>query len=88
MNQIQLTLVTRQGCHLCEVAEADLARAVAAFTALNPDKPYTIDVLDVDADEQLKAKYSEEVPVLLLNGYQIAFFQIDVDRVLKRLEEV
>jgi hypothetical protein len=58
MAQIHLTLITRQGCHLCEVAE------------------------------DLKGQYSEEVPVLLLNGEQIAFFQIDADRVLKRLEQI
>jgi glutaredoxin len=85
---IHLTLITRQGCHLCEVAEAELARIVSAFSALNPDKPYTVEVLDVDSDSELIAKYSEEVPVLLLNGEQIAFFQIDAERVLKKLEEL
>lgn len=85
---IHLTLITRQGCHLCEVAEGELARVVAAFSALNPDKPYSVEVLDVDSDTELTAKYSEEVPVLLLNGEQIAFFHIDQERVLKRLEQL
>ncbi|MFY8050431.1 MAG: glutaredoxin family protein [Aquiluna sp.] len=88
MAQIHLTLITRQGCHLCEVAEGELARVVAAFSELNPDKPYTVELLDVDSAEDLKVQYSEEVPVLILNGEQIAFFQIDADRVLKRLEQI
>lgn len=83
---IQLTLITRQGCHLCDEAANDLAGVVARFSALNPDKPYSIDLLDVDADPDLKAKFSEEVPVLLLNGEQIAFFRIDQERVLAKLE--
>lgn len=84
--QAELTLITRQGCHLCEEAANDLAKVVAMFSALNPDKPYVVEVLDVDSDSSLKERYSEEVPVLLLNGEQIAFFRIDVDRVLARLE--
>jgi hypothetical protein len=80
-----LRLITRKGCHLCEAAEADLARVIAAFTALNPDKPYTVEVLDVDSDQELLDRFSEEVPVLLLNDEQVAFFRIDVERVIARL---
>jgi hypothetical protein len=86
--QIDLKLITRKGCHLCEEAEADLARVIAGFTALNPDKPYTVEVLDVDSDTELYEHYSEEVPVLLLNGEQIAFFRIDVERVMARLSSL
>lgn len=84
-HQAELTLITRQGCHLCEEASNDLARLLARFTELHPDKPYTVDVLDVDADPDLLDKYSEEVPVLLLNGEQVSFFRIDVERVLAKL---
>jgi glutaredoxin len=83
--QVELVLITRKGCHLCEAAEADLARVIAGFTALNPDKPYTVEVMDVDSDPELRQRFSEEVPVLLLNGEQVAFFRIDVERVLEKL---
>ena len=83
--QAELTLITRQGCHLCEEASNDLARLLARFTELHPDKPYTVEVLDVDSDPELRDKYSEEVPVLLLNGEQVSFFRIDVERVLAKL---
>ncbi|CAB4544707.1 MAG: glutaredoxin family protein [Actinobacteria bacterium] len=84
----ELTLITRQGCHLCEEASNDLARLVARFSALYPDKPYAVEVLDVDSDSALQRKYSEEVPVLLLNGKQVSFFKIDVDRVLALMEKL
>lgn len=86
--QVDLKLITRKGCHLCEAAEADLARVIAGFTALNPDKPFTVEVLDVDADPKLYQRFSEEVPVLLLNDEQVAFFQIDVERVMARLNSL
>ena len=84
----ELTLITRQGCHLCEEASNDLARLLARFTELHPDKPYTVDVVDVDSDPVLRDKYSEEVPVLLLNGEQVSFFRIDVERVLAKLAKL
>ncbi len=84
----ELTLITRQGCHLCEEASNDLARVIARFTELHPDKEYSVDVVDVDSDPELLSKYSEEVPVLLLNSKQIGFFRIDADRVLKQLEDL
>lgn len=84
----ELTLVTRQGCHLCEEASNDLARLLARFTELYPDKPFSVEVVDVDADPLLLDKYSEEVPVLLLNGEQVSFFRIDADRVLAKLGDL
>jgi hypothetical protein len=61
---------------------------VARFSALHPDKPYVVEVIDVDSDQDLRDKYSEEVPVLLLNGKQVSFFRIDVDRVLAQMENL
>ncbi len=84
----ELKLITRQGCHLCEEASNDLARVIARFTKLHPDKEYSVDVVDVDSDPELISKYSEEVPVLLLNGKQISFFKIDIERVLAQLENL
>jgi glutaredoxin len=88
VHQAELTFITRQGCHLCEEASNDLARLLARFTELHPDKPYTVDVVDVDSDPELRDKYSEEVPVLLLNGEQVSFFRIDVERVLAKLAKL
>ena len=51
----QLLLFTRQGCCLCEGLEEKLR-------ALNPPPP--LQLLDVDADPALQARYGLEVPVL------------------------
>lgn len=87
-SNINLTLITRQGCHLCEVASNDLAGVIAKFSELHPDIQYAVDVADVDSYAEFYEKYSEEVPVLLLNGNQIAFFRIEQQRVLEKLEEL
>lgn len=85
---IKLTLIGRQRCHLCEVAQTDLARLIGELNAKFPDLEYTVEDLDVDADKDLLAKYSDEVPVLLLENKQIAFFKIDNQRVLSAIEEL
>ncbi len=82
---IELTLIGRQGCHLCEVAQGDLAQLIARFAAEHPDVQYTVNDLEIDQDPAF-AQYTDEVPVLLLNGKQIAFWRIEQERVYKLLE--
>jgi glutaredoxin len=57
----RLTLVTRVECSHCEDAKRDLQRLGADF-----------DCVDVDADTELLRRYDEWVPVLLLDGAELA----------------
>jgi len=83
---IELELITRQGCHLCDEASDVLAGVIARFSANHPSVSYTIQTTDVDQDSELLAKYSDEVPVLMLNGKQIAFLRLNGDRIYDRIE--
>ncbi len=74
----RLTLVSRDGCHLCEVAEQTLDRVAAAT-----GEAWTR--LDVDADEALVAEYSDRVPVLLLDGREHGYWRVDEQRLLRDL---
>lgn len=55
---MRFTLYSRSYCHLCD----DMLQALRAFDV---DGAFTIDVIDVDADPELVARYDELVPVLL-----------------------
>ena len=72
----QVVLVTRAGCTLCEQAEPVVARAAA-------DAGVPLQVRDVDADPEDLAKWSDKVPVVLLDGVEHAYWRID-ERVLRR----
>jgi hypothetical protein len=85
--QIRLTLVVRNGCHLCEVAQSDLARVIGRFAAEYPAVEYQATVTDIEDDADY-ARFTDEVPVLLLNGNQIAFWRIDEERVSQKLREL
>ncbi|QKJ25783.1 glutaredoxin family protein [Aquiluna borgnonia] len=85
--QIELTLIVRQGCHLCEAAEAELSRVMSRFAAENPETEYTVDLVEIDSNPDF-AKFSDEIPVLLINGKQVAFWRIDAERVFGQLMEL
>ncbi len=68
-----VTVVSRQGCHLCEVAEADVERICA-------DLGVPWEVTDVDADPELRAEYGERVPVILVDGEEHGYWRVEEDR--------
>jgi glutaredoxin len=69
----QIVLYSRQGCHLCDIAADLLTRYQLAF-----------EVVDVDADPQLRERYNECVPVVVFDGKERFRGRID-ELLLKRL---
>jgi len=55
---VHFTLYSRSYCHLCD----DMLAALNALQA--PGLRFAVDVIDVDADEALVARFDELVPVL------------------------
>lgn len=70
---IELTLLSRNYCHLCHDMEAAVRPIAEQFGAL-------LTVVDVDADPELEARYDELVPVLLSEGQEICHYFLDVER--------
>jgi glutaredoxin len=68
-----VTVVSRQGCHLCEVAEAEVARIC---TELDVEWAVT----DVDEDTELRAEYGDRVPVILIDGAEHGYWRLEEDR--------
>jgi glutaredoxin len=62
---IQLTLLSRPGCHLCD----EMRREVDALLG---DRPHEWDVVDVDSDADLARRYGDSIPVLFVNGHLFA----------------
>lgn len=76
MTRVQL--YTRRGCCLCDQAKAALDRVRA-------EEPFELEVVDVDTDPELCARYGEEVPVVAVEGRKVAKFRVDEPALLKRL---
>ena len=65
-----VTLVTRQGCHLCAQAAPLVAREAARAGADYVER-------DVDESAQDVRTYGQKVPVVLLDGVEHAYWQVD-----------
>jgi len=63
---VQVVLVTRQGCHLC-----DKALQLLRELGVEPE------LADVDADEELFRLYDWRVPVVLADGAVVAEGKIE-----------
>ncbi len=74
----RLTLITRPGCHLCEVAREAIGRVVAA----TGDRYVEV---DVESDIELEREYGERVPVILLNGREHGYWRVEEERLRRAL---
>lgn len=69
----RVVVLTRDGCHLC----ADAIQVVAAVCA-ETSTGYT--EVDVDGDAELRRRYTDQVPVVFVDGRQHDFWRVDADR--------
>jgi glutaredoxin len=69
----RVLVYARAGCHLCEVAEADVARICA-------DLELDFETVDVDTDPELRAEYGDRVPVIMVDGREHGFFRVEEGR--------
>ena len=74
----EVTLITRTNCHLCEEAEAIVAR-------LAVELGFSVVLLDVDADRARANEYSDRVPVILLDGKEHGYWRVEEPRLRKAL---
>jgi glutaredoxin len=74
----KLTLYSRRDCCLCAEMKT-VIQQVAAKTALH------LIEIDVDGDDELKAKYGSEVPVLVINGHKAFKYRLTVATLTKKL---
>jgi hypothetical protein len=82
-SEIELTLIGKPGCHLCDDAELVIQGVLADFTG--SCAVIKKNILDDDA---LYARYSEEIPVLLINGQVHNYWRIDPIRLREALEKL
>jgi len=71
MNSAQLTMFSRDGCHLCEDMFEQL-------TALQQDYDFQINVIDISGDPHLEDQFGQKVPVLTYQDKEICHYYLDV----------
>ena len=66
----ELVVYSRPGCHLCE-------EAMATLTPLCAELRLRLREVDIEGDDALHQRYLERIPVLVLDGEEIADFFVD-----------
>lgn len=61
MAGVEVELLSREGCHLCEDVLAELGRLAA-------EAPLTVRLVDIDADAELRRRYTLRIPVVRVAG--------------------
>jgi glutaredoxin len=75
-----VTIYSRHGCHLCEVAEATLAE-------LKEELNFEIEIKYIDGSNELEKLYGHEVPVIHIDGEHHDFYKVDPERFKFSLEK-
>lgn len=70
MSAARITLYTRPGCHLC-----DIAREVIEAVCADLDERY--DEVSIAGDQELEQRFGHEIPVTFVDGRQHDFFRVD-----------
>jgi glutaredoxin len=74
---VTLTLYSKPGCHLCDDVRATLDE-------LRPEHTFALEEVDITTDAELFARYRFEIPVLLMDGREVARGRI-TDRELMKI---
>jgi hypothetical protein len=77
--EIVLTLIGKPGCHLCDDAELVVQSVLDDFSAVSFEKANILE------NSELFEKYSEQIPVLLINGQIHNYWRIDAERLRQAL---
>lgn len=75
-----VTIYSRHGCHLCEVA-------VSTLELLRNELDFDIEERFIDGDTALENAYGEQVPVIHVDGEHHDFFRVDPERFKSSLDK-
>ncbi|PPF36179.1 MULTISPECIES: glutaredoxin family protein [unclassified Rathayibacter] len=82
MVDVELTLVGKPGCHLCDDARTVVEQVVADLGAEASVAVSEVSILD---DPELHERFVEEIPVVLIDGRVHTFWRVDPVRLRRAL---
>lgn len=83
---LTVTIISKPDCSLCDSAEARVDEVVAEWQELHSEPVVSVQVINMLDDPELIAKYSEDVPVVLIDGRVHTFWKVDADRLMAALD--
>jgi glutaredoxin len=74
-----VTIYSRTGCHLCEVAINQIESVKSKIT-------FDLEIKLIDDNPELEKAYGEQVPVILIDQQPHDYWRVDVDRFTKAIK--
>jgi len=74
----EVIVYSRKGCHLCEIVKEKL-------TKLQRRGGFQWREVDVDANDDLRRQFTDEVPVVFINGRKAFKYRLDEQEFLRKL---
>lgn len=71
---IKITIYSKPGCHLCDLAKEVVERCRVEFQ-----------IVDISGNAELETRYGQDIPVILLDGVEIARHFVRERKLLKLL---
>ena len=73
-----VVVYSREGCHLCEIVKETL-------TQLQGEADFQWREVDIDADPELRQRFTEEVPVVFIDGRKAFKYRMGAREFLRAL---
>lgn len=73
-----MIVYSRKGCHLCEIVKEKLDK-------LQRRGGFTWQEIDVDSDDGLRRQFTDEVPVVFIDGRKAFKYHMDEHEFLRKL---
>jgi glutaredoxin len=74
-----VTIYSRTGCHLCEVAINQIESVKSKIT-------FDLEIKLIDDNPELEKAFGEQVPVILIDQQPHDYWRVDVDRFTKAVK--
>jgi glutaredoxin len=74
----KVTVYSRSGCHLCEVA-------IDQINSVKFENKFSLEIKLIDNNSELEKEYGEQVPVILIDGKVHDYWRVDLARFNKAI---
>jgi len=74
----EVVVYSRKGCHLCEIVKETLIK-------LQRRGGFSWSEIDVDSDDELRRQFTDEVPVVFIDGRKAFKYRMDEREFLRKL---
>ena len=81
----RVVIYSKPGCHLCDEAKEVIVRA-ASDAGYEVGVDYSLEVINVESEGWMFEKYGNDIPVILINGVEVARHWVDREKFLESLK--